>query len=112
MVKIPGLDELKKMGSDLMDSAKTVKLGGMVDKVKAGIESVGKKTEPLSGDDPLHQVLSDIRATLNELNTLETTRAALIKKLERQVNSIIKAAEGYQKPISTVSAEPKDDESK
>ncbi len=93
MVKIPGLDDLKKIGSDLMDSAKTVNLSGVVDKLKTGIESVSKKSnaELLSGDDPLGKLLQDTNVTLNEL-------AMTTKKLQNQLTEIARVAALYQKP--------------
>ncbi len=102
MVKIPGLDDLKKIGSDLIDSAKTVKLSGVVDKVRAGIESVsGKKTEtePVSTDDPLKKLLQETNTTLNELAAAESAQMSLIKKLQGQLHTLMKTAENYQKKV-------------
>ncbi|MEO8402471.1 MAG: hypothetical protein ABI597_11890 [Gammaproteobacteria bacterium] len=109
MVKIPGFDELKKMSSDLMDSAKTVKFSGMVDKLKSGMESMGGKKENL-GDDPLNQLLQEANATLAELITAQTAQQNLIRKLQSQLSNMARVAETYQKPIvpptEATSAEP------
>jgi hypothetical protein len=113
MVKIPGLDDLKKMGSDLMDSAKTVKLGGMVDKIKTGIESVGKKGVDVSalGDDPLGKLILDMSVVLDELETANATQAATIRKMQNQLVAISKVAVTYQKPVvtETPTTNPEDD---
>lgn len=100
MVKIPGLDDLKKIGSDLVDSAKTVNLSGMVDKFKSGIESVSKKGSPAKdlGDDPLGKLLQDTNATLNELLAAHSAEMAAIKKLQNQLNEMARVAAIYQKP--------------
>jgi len=109
MVKIPGLDDLKKIGSDLMDSAKTVKLGGMVDKLKTGIESVSKKgSVDMSGiDDPLGKLIQDMNVALTELQAANTAQAAAIKKMQNQLVTLGKVAATYQKPM--VTQNPEDD---
>ncbi len=101
MVKIPGLEDLKKIGSDLVDSAKTVKLGDMVDKLKTGIESVTKKSGPEKalGDDPLGKLLQETNGILNELLAAHSAEMAAIKKLQIQLNEITRVAATYQKPV-------------
>ncbi len=108
MVKIPGLDDLKKMGSDLIDSAKTVNLGGMVDKFKSG--------SPVNippGDDPLKNLVQDASATLNALVEAQAAEAALIKKMQAQLAEIVRVSSAYQKPVApAVPPAPKEDEKK
>src|SRR6185437_2170203 len=81
MVKLPGLDDLKKMGSDLLDSAKTVDLGGMVDKfkTKTGIESVK------ASDGALGTLLQEMSITLTELSAANAAQATAIKKMQNQL---------------------------
>ena len=113
MVKIPGLDDLKKIRSDLIDSAKTVKLSGVVNKVKAGIESVsGKKTEtePVSADDPLKKLLQETNTTLNELAATESAQMSLIKKLQGQLNTLMKTAGNYQKRAPAAPEKPTEED--
>ncbi|HSW70109.1 MAG TPA: hypothetical protein VLI69_08190 [Gammaproteobacteria bacterium] len=120
MVKIPRLDELKKMGSGLIDSAKTVNLSGMVDKLKTGIESVSQKTAPYSGlgDDPLGKLIQDAKLVLSELAAANSASAAAIKKMQNQLAEIEKVAAGYQRPAaaeeetSQQKSEDKNDENK
>jgi len=101
MVKIPGFDNLKKMGSDLMDSAKGVDLSGMVGKFKTEIESVSKKASAPSylGDDPLGALLQEANVVLSELLATNTAQAAAMKKLQNQLTQIASIAATYQKPV-------------
>ncbi len=111
MVKIPGLDDLKKMGSDLIDSAKTVNIGGVVDKIKGGMETVGmKKTAaPLAaGDDPLAQKLQDAYVVLNELVNAQAQQTQLIKKLQGQLIEMTTIAAAYQKPVVATETKPEE----
>lgn len=100
MVKIPGLDELKKMGTDLIDSAKTGKLNEMVDKFKSGIESIGtqKGAAEVITDDAMKNLFQGIYATLNELTQAQTAQVTAIKKMEKQLEDLAKQVEKYQKP--------------
>jgi hypothetical protein len=101
MVKIPSLDELKKMGSGLIDQAKSVKFGEMVDKVKSGIESVsGKKAPTEVGDEALKTVFTSIYGSLNELTQAQTAQINAVKKLETQLEQLAKIVETY-KPATT-----------
>ena len=114
MVKIPGLDDLKKMGNDLIDSAKTVKLGGMVDKIKGGMESVGIKrdtTTLAAGGDPLAQMVQDANATFAELMTVQAQQAQLIKKLQNQLTEMSRVVGTYQKPAQPEIKEEEDKKS-
>lgn len=99
MVKIPGFDELKKMGSDFVDSAKSVKLGEMVDRVKSGIDAMGVKkgpNEPI-GDETLKNAFQNIYASLNELTQAQAAQLAAIKKIESQLGQLAIMVETYRK---------------
>lgn len=113
MVKIPGLNNLKKIGTDLIDSAKTVDLGGVVDKFKTGIDSVTKKNGSGMnlGEDPLGKLLQDAVATLNELVSANAAQAEAIKKMRNQMIDIAKMAATYQKPSTPPTQKPESDNS-
>ena len=100
MVKIPGLDDLKKVGSDLFDSAKTIKMGDMVDKFKSGMEAVGfkKSGEIPQGDEAIKAQFEALYVTLKTLQETQNTQAALIKKVEGQVSDLAKILIASQPP--------------
>ena len=106
MVKIPSMDGLKKMGSDLMDTAKAVKIGGVVDKIKTGMESVGKKpsdaaTNAQADTTGLQASFEAIEVSLAELLQAQTLQINTTKKLQDQVAALKKAAEeAAQKPAT------------
>jgi uncharacterized coiled-coil protein SlyX len=108
MVKIPSLDDLKKMGSGLIDSAKSVKLNEMVDKFKSGIESVNFRknaSSPVEAkDEDLNQVFAGIYISLKELADAQAAQANATKKIQTQLNVLTKILENYQK--TTVSPPP------
>lgn len=109
MVKIPGLDDLKKMGNDLLDSAKTVKLGGVVDKFKSGMEAVGlPKTGSPATSEALGEIYQHIHTTLTELVSSQATQIELIKKLQNQLVTLGKAVETIQ--TQTTQASTKSDD--
>lgn len=83
MVKLPGLDDLKKMGSDLIDTAKSVKMGEVVDKLKSGMESVGiKKTTKIpEGEGALTETFQELHAALDEFADSQAKQATTIKKI-------------------------------
>ena len=100
MVKIPSLEDLKKMGSGLIDSAKSVKLNDMVDKFKSGIESVNfrKNTSSVDAkDEDLNQVFAGIYASLKELAEAQAAQDNAAKKIQTQLNILTKVLENYQK---------------
>ena len=106
MVKIPGFDELKKMGSGLIDQAKTVKFGEMVDKVKSGIESVSGKKVPIEvTDEAFKQVFQGIYSALTELTQAQTAQINAVKKMEAQLEVLAKMIES--KATSTTTKEDK-----
>lgn len=100
MVKLPGMDDLKKMGADLLDSAKTVNIGGMVDKLKTGIESVSSKkttVETPISDDPRKNLLHAAQLTLAELMTAQATQVTLSKTLQTQLKELAALIEAQDK---------------
>lgn len=110
MVKIPGLDDLKKMGSGLMDSAKALKFGEMVDKVKSGVESVsGKKTGPVpQGDEAIKTAFLGIQSTLNDMMEVQSTQASAIRKMQGQISELARMIDASQKAdaeVNTTSTE-------
>lgn len=101
MVKIPGLDDLKKMGNDLLDSAKSVNLSDMVDKVKSGIESVGGKKGPdVVTDENLKTLFQGIYSSLNDLTITQTIQITTLKKITTQLEELAHAVETHQKPAT------------
>ncbi len=92
MVKIPSLDDLKKAGADLVDSAKS---GKLVDQLKSHIESVGERltkdgSQMPQGDDPVKAQFKVLQATLNELYESQSAQNELIKKFETQLGVLAK----------------------
>jgi hypothetical protein len=114
MVKIPGLDDLKKMGSDLMDSAKSVKFSEMVDKMKAGMDSVGSRKVPVEvTNNVLKTAFEGMFTTLTELTQAQTAQMVSLKKAEKQLEDLVKMVETYQNPVaSPTAAEPNKEEDK
>ena len=108
MVKIPGLDDLKKMGSDLMDSAKAVKFGEMVDKVKSGLDSVGKKVPVEVTNEVLKAAFTGMFTTLKELADAQAQQTAALKKAEKQLEDLVRIVETYQNPPVTVELNKED----
>ncbi len=100
-----------------MDTAKSAGFSGMVDKLKAGIESVGESMvkpgvaesttvvkdeppKPAAGDAApvnVHALLQDMRASLVELSQTQAAQDALIKKINSQFISLALALEPDQK---------------
>jgi len=108
MVKIPSMDELKKMGSGLIDQAKAVKFGEIVDKVKSGIDSVSGKKAPTAAisDEELKALFQDMFATVNELAELQRVQVNVLKKVEVQLEQLAHVVETYQKPEVVVTPPP------
>ena len=106
MVKIPGLDDLKKMGTDLMDSAKSVKFAEVVDKFKS-------KGPVLQGDEALKAAFQELTNALGEISQAQTAQIQATKKLENQLSVLAKILEHYQ-PVVTppASEDTKSDETK
>lgn len=94
-MKMPGLDDLKKMGSGLVD---TSKIGGVVTKIKSGMEDVvagfGKKTsaEDSVAQDPL-SMASQLSTKITALAEENKQQALQIEALSAEINSLRQACE-------------------
>lgn len=99
MVKLPSLDELKKMGSDLIDQAKAVKFGEMVDKVKQGIDTISNK-QPITEmkDSSMKPIFEDIYKNLNEVTQAQAVQVKALKKIETQLEELAKLIESTRQP--------------
>ena len=92
MVKLPGIDDLKKMGSGLIDSAKSVKIGEMVGKLKSGIEStVGSKGHIPQSNEEVKKLFEDIHTELNSLAEEQAKSTNTIRKIHGQLVELAKA---------------------
>lgn len=110
MVKIPNLDDLKKMGSGLVDSAKSVKFGEVVDKLKSGIESVSMKKSPDAtnvSDEAVQALFTSIYTSLNDIAAAQAAEAEVVKKIQGQLAELAKVLERYQKSTETKQDEDK-----
>lgn len=97
MVKMPGFDELKKMGSNLIDSAKSVNIGETVDKLKSKVEAMSGKKETVASND-VAGMLSKLSTSLNEVIAVQTLQANAIKKIQDQLAELEKMIESNKKP--------------
>ncbi len=95
MVKIPGFDELKKMGTSLIDSAKSVNVGETVDKLKSKVESLGGKKAAVVSSEPgsASAMIAAISASLDELIAVQALQASAIKKIQEQLAELNKIIE-------------------
>lgn len=107
MVKLPKFEDLKRMGADFLDSAKSGKLGDMVDKLKSTIESTPKPTDDELTEDPLKQILSQLTESLTELNEIDRVQTLVIKKMQNQLAELLKAIEAQKKPEESTQDEKK-----
>jgi hypothetical protein len=101
MVKIPSFDNLKKMGADLIDTAKSVKLGEVVDKFKLGMEAVGAKKEKVSAPSltTAQILLSGLAASLKELMSMHAVQANAIKKIQQQLAELERVVAASPQPL-------------
>lgn len=101
MVKMPGFDELKKMGTTLIDSAKSVNITEAVDKLKSRVDSMGGKKESIIpvGDDAASVMVAAIMTSLNELIAVQALQASAIKKIQEQLADLTKVIEASKKPV-------------
>lgn len=111
MVKI-NFDQLKKMGSDLIDSAKSVNIGGVVDKIKSGVESVTTKKEAAPPtDDAIKNLFQNLRGSLQELSDNQNAQIKIARKIDSQLSELSRAVEALRKPATidpaTNSEDPK-----
>lgn len=98
MVKIPGLDDLKKMGSGILDSAKSIKLTEMVDKVRTGVESVSGKGGAIpQGDEAIKTAFQGVYAGINEVLEMQSAQSQAIKKLQGQIADLARVIDATQK---------------
>jgi hypothetical protein len=106
MVKIPSFDDLKKMGSGLIDSAKSVKMSEMVDKVKSGIDSVsGRKVNLAVSDESLKELFDGLNSSLEELLQLQMSQTNAVKKIQGQLVALAATIDAKQKPQATTPPE-------
>lgn len=111
MVKIPSFDELKKMGTQLIDSAKTIKFSEMVDKVKAGVESVSGKKSPVDSvtDETFKSIFQGIFDTLNEMTESQAKQLNALKRLEDQLEMLAKTVEINNQSSNNTNKEEKNE---
>lgn len=95
MVKIPSMDDLKKIGSGLIDHAKAVNFAEMVDKMKSGIKPVQE-----INDETIRTLLQNISNTMAELTAAEAMQQSASKKMEKQLEELAKVLSSYFKPTS------------
>lgn len=105
MVKMPGFDELKKMGATLIDSAKSVNISEAVDKLKSKVDSMGAKKEAsvAAGEDAVSTMMASITTSLNELIAVQALQASAIKKVQDQLADLAKIVEASKKPVPPAS---------
>jgi hypothetical protein len=97
MVKIPNLEDLKKAGANLMDSAKS---GTLVDKIKTGVENIGVSLAKGEGgtksSDPIVIQFETVQATLAELVQAHSTQSKLINQAQMQLATLTKTVATLQ----------------
>ena len=97
MVKIPNFEDLKKMGTGLIDSAKSVNFGEMIDKVKTGIDNVGKSGGNIpQGDEGIKVLFEGLNASLNELVTMQAAQVTVTKKIQSQLADLGRVIQANQ----------------
>ncbi|GEM_PF-4313887 len=100
MVKMPGFDELKKMGATLIDSAKSVNITEAVGKLKSRVDSMsGRQESVVVGDDAESVMIAALTTSLNELIAVQALQASAIKKIQDQLADLAKVVEANKKPI-------------
>lgn len=110
MVKIPNLDDLKKMGSGLIDSAKSIKMNEMIDKVKSGIDSVsGRKVNLAVSDESLKELFNDLNTSLEELLQLQISQTNAVKKIQNQLVTLAASIDAKQKTQTASQQTPPED---
>ncbi len=97
MVKMPGFDELKKMGSNLIDTAKSVNIGETVDKLKSKMESMSGKKEAVITEKNTAEMFAAISTSLSELIAVQALQASAIKKIQDQLAELAKMIEAAEK---------------
>jgi cell division FtsZ-interacting protein ZapD len=112
---MPSLDDLKKAGANLVDSAKS---GKLVEDIKARIETVGERMTrdgaamPAS-ETPIKEQFKVVQATLKEIYQSQSAHTELLKKLETQLGVLSKVVDAntVDKPLQS-SVSPKPEEKK
>lgn len=99
MVKIPNLDDLKKMGTGLIDSAKNVKFGEMMDKVKSGIDNVSGKggVNVPQGDEAIKVLFEGLNTSVNELLAIQSQQVTVTRKIQSQLADLSRVIIAGQK---------------
>lgn len=114
MVKIPNLDDLKKMGAGLIDSAKSFKYNEVVDKLKSGVEAVsGKKGGPVpQGDDAMKVLFQGMNDCINEMLQLHAAQMTAMKKMQSHLADLARVIEATASTETKQTEDKKSDETK
>lgn len=106
MIKLPSLDDLKKAGNNLVESAKS---GKLMDQIKSQVETLGANiarpeagTEVPTGADPIKNQFIVLYATVEELRQTQAAQSAVIKKFENQLDVLKKVIETTTTVTATV----------
>jgi hypothetical protein len=106
MIKLPSLDDLKKAGNSLVDSAKS---GKLMDQIKSQVETLGANiskpgqgTEVPTGDNPIQNQFIVLYASIEELRQAQAATAAVVKKFENQLDVLKKVIETTTTVTATV----------
>ena len=98
MVKIPNMDDLKKAGASLMDSAKS---GNLVDRLKSGVEQIGVNLNKMEAGatkstDPIVMQFEAVQATLAAIVEAHAVQSKLIDNARAQLNALTKTVAALQ----------------
>lgn len=96
-------NDLKKMGEDFLDSAKSVKLQEVIDKFK--------KKEVVLNDEVAEKVNQDLQRTLETLANLQKSQAETLHQLQHQVDDLLQFLDHFQNKTNlkgTEAHEPKE----
>lgn len=93
MIKIPSLEDLKKAGAGLVDSAKSANIGGAFEKLKSSLEGKNDAPATPSTGDPIKAQLQTIQTSLTDLAQMQTAQTALTKNIESQLATLAKIIE-------------------
>lgn len=94
-------NDLKKMGEDFIDSAKSVKFQEVFDKFK--------KKEVVLTDEAAEKVNQDLQKTLLTLSNLQKSQAETLHQLQHQVSDLLQFLDHLQNNLKEPKAhEPKE----
>jgi hypothetical protein len=98
MVKIPNMDDLKKAGANLMDSAKS---GSLVDKFKSGVEQIGVNLNKMEAGtvkstDPVVMQFEAVQAALAAVVEAQAAQTKLIEQARAQLVTLTKTVATLQ----------------